>query len=170
MFQLGFPTGGNSTAPLGTLYNNAGTFAVPTGNADYYLYQMNTAGTVDFTGSTNFWLHFAGAVPPINVSGNNTWIGSGSSRIQNDGTAPLVFNLLPGSGLSGFTLMEGIILANGTTNQPIDFTIRRNWLRVRWHRSPHQLEQHRKLHRRYRGKAPGGQRVRPWHRHAHIAV
>src|SRR5207253_10048414 len=104
----------NTGAAIGTLTLNGGTFRVPSGSGDYYLNQLNmTGGTVDFSGSGNFWLHFTGASAGITLNyaypGAN-WIGSGSSRIQNDTASPLNINMNNG------TLNVGIILSNAGTN------------------------------------------------------
>ncbi len=119
VYQLGYTSGGNTSAPLGTLDLEGGTFKVPAGSADYYINSITTqtsSGILDFTGSTDFWLHFTGSNPSVVYAGNNTWIGANSSRIQNDATVPLNFNLN-----AGYVLNEGIILANGTNSQPILF-------------------------------------------------
>src|SRR5207244_4016861 len=61
-----FNTGGLSNlaaTAIGTLTLNGGTFRVPNGGGDYYLNQLatgSTGGAVDFTGSSNFWLHLTG--------------------------------------------------------------------------------------------------------------
>jgi autotransporter-associated beta strand protein len=124
VFQIGFVSGNNSGTPVGniTLYN--GTMAVSSGSAGYYVNTMTGTGTIDFTGSSNFGLHFTnGSSSPLisigtdlrnPLGGSFTWIGSGSSHIQNDATVPL--NIQIGSGDS---LTCGIILANGTTSQPM---------------------------------------------------
>ena len=68
-------TNGISNA-IGTLtINGAGTFRVPSGSGDYYLNQLAmTNGNVDFTGTSNFWLHFTGASAGITInSGTSTW-------------------------------------------------------------------------------------------------
>src|SRR5207302_1431187 len=83
--QLGtgtaIPTGGNVTVAAGAEFNTAGLsnfpgsaigtltldggrFVVPSGNGDYYLNKLAigpAGGSVDFTGSSNFWLHLTGA-------------------------------------------------------------------------------------------------------------
>src|SRR5581483_4285974 len=81
----------SSTTAIGTL-SLAGTFRVPTGAGDYYLNELEmSGGTVDFTGTSNFWLHFTpNGTPGIFIdSGTNTWTGAASSRIQNDTSAAL---------------------------------------------------------------------------------
>lgn len=110
--------GNNSGTAIGNLTLNGGTFRVPSGNADYYLNQLTmTGGSVDFTGTSNFWLHFTGAGAGINLnSGTNDWLGSSASRIQNDTGAPLTINVNPSA-----TLNAGIILSSGGSNP--NFTI-----------------------------------------------
>jgi autotransporter-associated beta strand protein len=127
VFQIGFTSGTNGGAAAGniTLYNGAMT--VPSGSADYYVNTMTGTGTVDFTGSSNFWLHFTNGVtgPLISIgtdarnplAGSFNWIGSGGSRIQNDAMVPLNVQVA-----SSDTLTCGIILANGATSQPIYVT------------------------------------------------
>jgi hypothetical protein len=114
--KLGFTTGNNSAAPVG-INLNGGTVAVPAGSADYYVGFINGGGNLDFTGSTDFWMHFTGSTPYINmatVPGIYSWIGANQSRIQNDGTAPLNVVMNPGT-----LLTSSISFANGTTGQPI---------------------------------------------------
>jgi autotransporter-associated beta strand protein len=116
--KLGFTSGNNAAAPA-HITLNGGTLAVPAGTADYYVTSLYGSGTLDFTGSTDFWMHFTGATPYIDLSvvpGSFVWTGANQSRIQNDGTAALNVQLNPGT-----TLTEGISLANGTTGQPILF-------------------------------------------------
>jgi fibronectin-binding autotransporter adhesin len=110
---------------IGTLYlggfgYGGGTFRVPTGGLDYYLNKLNmTGGTVDFTGTNNFWLHFTGAGAGIttNASGTTaTWVGAPNSRIQNDTAAPLTITVASGTTPSGIDLDAGITLSGGGTN------------------------------------------------------
>ncbi|HEY1380555.1 MAG TPA: autotransporter-associated beta strand repeat-containing protein, partial [Gemmataceae bacterium] len=69
-------------------------------------------GTVDFTGSTAFGLHFAGAGAGVTVNpGVNDWVGDGASRIQNDTNGPLTISLLGNSSLN-----VGVILSGGGSN------------------------------------------------------
>ena len=115
-----FNTGGlsngspsSSSNAIGTLTLNGGTFRVPTGNGDYWLNQLVMSdGTVDFTGTSNSWLHFTGASAGITInSGVANWIGSGNSRIQNDTGNPLTIYV------NGNTLLNaGIILSAGGAN------------------------------------------------------
>ncbi len=53
----------SSSNAIGMLsVDSTGTFRVPTGLGDYWLNKLTmTGGTVDFTGTNNFWLHFTGA-------------------------------------------------------------------------------------------------------------
>jgi autotransporter-associated beta strand protein len=123
-----FNTGGlsNSAATaIGTLYvggfgSQGGTFRVPSGSGDYYLNKLSmTGGTVDFTGTTNFWLHFTGAGAGITTNASSTtatWIGAAVSRIQNDTAGPLTITVAFGSTASGIDLDAGITLSGGGFN------------------------------------------------------
>jgi fibronectin-binding autotransporter adhesin len=72
---------------------------------------------VDFTGSSDFVMHLTGAGGGINVFGNGTWTGAGTSRIQNDMAAPIDLSIAPGA-----TLTSSIRLANGTSGQGFRLT------------------------------------------------
>jgi autotransporter-associated beta strand protein len=106
---------------IGTLaLSGTGTFRVPSGNADYHLNQLQmTGGTMDFTGTNNFWLHFrnAGAAITTNASSTTaTWIGAPGSRIQNDGTTTtLIMTVNSGSTPNGIDLDAGITLSSAGT-------------------------------------------------------
>ena len=53
----------NGTAAIGTLTLNNGTYRVSGGAGDFYLNQLivgSTGGTIDLTGTTNFWTHLTG--------------------------------------------------------------------------------------------------------------
>jgi fibronectin-binding autotransporter adhesin len=124
------PTGGNVTvgsggtfntngltnvnAAIGTLtLNSGGTLRVPNGSGDYYLNQLILGGgTVDYTGSSNSWLHFVGPGAGVTVNSSSQSFGAGTSRIQNDTAAPLPITVN-----SGATLTAGVILS-GTGNNP----------------------------------------------------
>src|SRR5438876_521493 len=76
----------SATTAIGTLaVNGTGVFRVSSGSGNYYLNQLQmTDGTVDFSGSANFWLHFTGSGAGITInSGTSTWPGMANSRIQN---------------------------------------------------------------------------------------
>jgi autotransporter-associated beta strand protein len=92
---------GSSTNAIGAITLTGGTFRVPSGSGDYWLNQLvMTGGTVDFTGTSNFWLHFtnAGAAITTNASPTTaTWIGAGTSHIQNDTAGPISITVNPGS-------------------------------------------------------------------------
>ncbi|HEY1378663.1 MAG TPA: autotransporter-associated beta strand repeat-containing protein [Gemmataceae bacterium] len=115
-FRIAFGAGGNSGGPIGTLtLDNNARFAVPTpGSTDYYLNRLEqgAGGRVDLTGSTDFALHLTGAGAGINVAGNGTWTGAGTSRIRNDTAAPLDLSIAPGA-----TLTSSIRLINGASQQ-----------------------------------------------------
>jgi autotransporter-associated beta strand protein len=121
-----FNTAGLSNSPasaIGTVTLNGGTFRVPSGNGDYYLNKLatgTTGGTVDFTGSSNFWLHLVNPGASITVGGNSTWIGAPASHIQNDTAAPIDINIANNSNF--VTLTNGIILANGINGQGFRLT------------------------------------------------
>jgi autotransporter-associated beta strand protein len=120
-----FNTDGLSNTPataIGRLtVNGSGSFRVPSGSGDYYLNQLQmTGGTVDFTGSTNFWLHFVGngaGITTNTASAATVWIGAGTSRIQNDTSGPLAITVNPSFLPSGIDLDDGIALANGVNGQ-----------------------------------------------------
>lgn len=112
-----FNTAGLSNFPgsaVGTLTLNGGRFVVPGGNGNYYLNKLTTGptgGTVDVTGSSNFWLRFINAGAGIAVAGDSTWVGAAGSRIQNDTADPLTITVNGNS-----TLDVGLILSNGGIN------------------------------------------------------
>jgi autotransporter-associated beta strand protein len=125
-----FSTGGLFNTPataIGRLtVNGSGTFRVPSGSNDYYLNQLQTTGgTVDLTGTTNYWLHFTGAGAAIATNSATTttsWVGAGTSRIQNDTANPLTITVNPSFLPSGIDLDDGIILSAGNGGNP-NFTI-----------------------------------------------
>jgi fibronectin-binding autotransporter adhesin len=108
-----FNTGGlsNTTArAIGTLTLNGGTFRVSSGGGDYYLNQLvMTGGTVDFTGTSNFGLHFPNSAAVTINPGTSTWVGDGTSRILNNSVNPLTISLHG-------TLNAGIILSADGSN------------------------------------------------------
>ena len=126
-FNIGSLSNTAATAIDGLHLNEGGTFLVASGNGDYHLrgLEMN-GGTVNFAGSSNFWLHFKEVhfSSPFSQyqrsSTTATWIGSGTglfaSRIQNDTANPLAITVAAGSTPSGIDLDAGIILSNGGTN------------------------------------------------------
>jgi autotransporter-associated beta strand protein len=110
-FNIG-GTNNASASAIGTLTLNGGTFRVPTGGADYFANQLvMTNGTVDFTGTSNFWLHLTNSSGITINAGNSTWTGAGTSRVQNDSGAALTLTVAA----SGF-LNAGIILSGSGTN------------------------------------------------------
>jgi autotransporter-associated beta strand protein len=132
-----FSTGGlsnNAAAAIGTLYLgytssftfDGGTFRVPSGSGNYYLNKLNmTNGAVDFTGANNSWLHFTGSGAGITTNASGTtaaWVGGGTSRIQNDTSAPLTITVGKGTTPSGVDLDAGIILSGGGTNPNFTLT------------------------------------------------
>jgi autotransporter-associated beta strand protein len=118
-FNIGALSNASASA-IGTLtVNGAGTFRVPGGNGNYYLNQLAmTGGTVDFTGTNDFWLHFVNGNAGITINNSSTtavWVGAPNSRIQNDTSSPLTITV-NSNGASGVNLDAGIALSNGGTN------------------------------------------------------
>jgi fibronectin-binding autotransporter adhesin len=107
-----FNIGGNSNTSataIGALSLNNATFRVPTGGGDYYVdHLVMTNGTVDVTGTSNFWLHLTNSAG-VTINGSSTWTGSGTSRVQNDSGAAATITVY------GF-LDAGIILSNAGSN------------------------------------------------------
>jgi autotransporter-associated beta strand protein len=108
----------NSTSlAIGTLALNGGTFHAPGGlGGDFYLNKLNmTGGTVDLSASPNYILHFVNAGAAITMSNVfpavSTWVGGGTSRVQNDTGGPLTINASTG------LLVAGIILSSSGTNR-----------------------------------------------------
>ena len=75
---------GGSSTPIGTLTLIGGTFRVPVGSGDYHLNTLTmTGGTVDYTGTSDFWLHFTGTGAGITTNASSataTWVGAGTSK------------------------------------------------------------------------------------------
>jgi fibronectin-binding autotransporter adhesin len=114
--QIGFTSGNNLTTPLANLsIGTNSTLRVPAGAADYYVNKLTTQGAIDFTGSSNFWLHLIGNNAAINATATSTWVGGGTSHIENDSATSAQFTVFSSP---TFPVTMGIILANGTTNQP----------------------------------------------------
>jgi fibronectin-binding autotransporter adhesin len=115
-----FNIGGNSNtaaSAIGALTLNGGTFRVPTGGGDYYMNQLvMTNGTVDVTGTSNFWLHLTNS-SGVTSNGSSTWIGAGTSRVQNDSGAAATITvngvLDAGIALSGHGNNADFIKAGG---------------------------------------------------------
>ena len=107
-------------SPMGTLTLLGGTFRVPTGSGDYYLNGLAmSGGTVDFTGTSKFWLHLTGTNPSISTSASTTtavWTGAGRSRIENDSSSPLTIDVAAGTTPSGIDLDAGIEISDGGTS------------------------------------------------------
>ena len=124
-FNIGGLSNNASTA-IGTLaLTGSSTSRVPSGNGDYFITQLGmTGGTVDFTGTSNFWLHLKGDPAPgdptrsygIDVQPSSTtvtWIGAPNSRIQNDSGRELYLSVWGGTTPSGIDLEAGIALSSG---------------------------------------------------------
>ena len=76
-----------------------------------------TGGTVDFTGSSSFWMHFTGAGASVTTLASDTtatWVGADVSRIQNDTGSPLTITVHDGP--AAIDLDVGIILSRHGTN------------------------------------------------------
>src|SRR6185437_8070210 len=103
--------GSNSTAPVGTMQLAGGKLTVPAGSADYYVNQLSVSngGSIDLTGASSFWLHMTGSGSRIDVAGNSTWTGPGTTRLQNDTSAMIDLALT-----SGTTLTNSIPLTAGS--------------------------------------------------------
>ena len=117
-FDLGPYT--NASAPvnaLGSLTINGGTLrATGATNSDFFVQQINmTGGTIDFTNTPFTYIHVTTAAG-ITINNGATWIGDGTSRIQNDTNGPLTI-----TGTGAHFLNAGIILSNGGTNP--NFTV-----------------------------------------------
>ena len=78
---------------LGGLTLTGGTLrATGATNSDFFTQQLTmTAGTIDFTNTPFTWIHVttAGGITVNADSTPSTWIGGGTSRIQNDTAGPL---------------------------------------------------------------------------------
>jgi len=111
-FRIDYTSGTNVVSPIGTMTLDFGTLRVPAGTGDYYVNKLiaSNGGKVDFSGSTNFWLHLTGAGAGISVTSDATWTGGGTSRIQNDtgGTVDITVS-------SGKGLVASVKLTNGTS-------------------------------------------------------
>ncbi len=132
------PTGGNVTVANGAQFNigsignstdsaigilnlaGSGTFRVTGGSSDYYLDKLvMTGGSVDLTGTANFFLHFLNNNALISTGSSSTTaslIGSGASRIQNDSGVPMDIIVGQGTTPSGIDLDAGVILSGAGAN------------------------------------------------------
>jgi autotransporter-associated beta strand protein len=116
--------GNNNTdaGAFGTLTLNGGTAAVTGGAGDLAINKVvATGGTLNFTGSANFWWHFrnAGAGITTNPSSTTTTFIQGASltsRIQNDTGSALLITVAAGTTASGIDLDNGIHMNAGGTN------------------------------------------------------
>ena len=74
----------------------------PPESTDYHINELvqGAGSTVNFTGSTNFDLRLVGTGAGITVTGNSTWTGAGTSRIQNDTDATIDLSIAPGATLT----------------------------------------------------------------------
>ncbi len=110
-------------AAIGTLALNGGTFRVPSGSGDYWLNQINTTnGTLDFTGTSGFKLHFKNAGAGIMLNANETWTGVGTVQIRNDSQSPLSISY------SGGSIFNAGVIFSGSGSNP-NFTFSGNNIR-----------------------------------------
>jgi fibronectin-binding autotransporter adhesin len=113
----------NASAPanaLGLLALSGGTLrATGATNSDFFVGQLGmTGGTIDFASTPFTWIHLttASGITFGPSATPSSWIGGGTSRVQNDTSAPV-----PITAAAGAMLNAGIILSNGGTNP--NFTI-----------------------------------------------
>jgi autotransporter-associated beta strand protein len=77
-FSIGFTTGSNSTAPIGMLTLNGGTFQMPAGSPLYFLTQFSTGaagGTVDLSGSNGSVVFTGPGSSSVTINGTTIWKG-----------------------------------------------------------------------------------------------
>ena len=108
--------GNNVGAAFGTI-TSAGSVKVTGGSGDLFQKNLNlTGGSLNFTGTTNFWWHFTGAGAGIAVTGGATPVTftgpTTGSRIQNDNAAALPINVTRGT--AGVDLDANINFTNAT--------------------------------------------------------
>jgi autotransporter-associated beta strand protein len=112
-FDIGSQSNSGNTA-IGTLTVEGGTFLVPSGSGEYHLNRLvMSGGTVDFTGSNEFKLHFRNSNAAITTLASTTganWIGSNNSYIQNSTASPLPITVENGS--ADIDLDAGIRMSN----------------------------------------------------------
>lgn len=117
-----FDIAGRSNTPateLGQIRLNGGRFTATSGSGDYYVSSLNaTGGTVDFTGTSNFWFHAGSGGITTNASSTPTvfTVNNAATRVQNDTSSPLPINVAQGSTPAGIDLDFGVTLSNGGTN------------------------------------------------------
>jgi fibronectin-binding autotransporter adhesin len=137
-------TQSNSMGPVGTLTLNNGTYRLSGGSGDFYLNKLvigATGGSVDMTGSTDYFTHFTGAGAGITVNSDSNWIGANTSHIENDTGSLLPFTLnssvtssvVFSAGTGGFRLLGGgvtLFLNSPTAMNSADFRVEVAYLRV----------------------------------------
>lgn len=102
---LDFGTFGNNNtdaAAFGTMTSNGGLIRVTGGSGDLATNRVEfTGGTMDFTGTTNFWWHFRNAGAELKTNAASTAVQligvTGGSRIQNDTGAVMPINVARGT-------------------------------------------------------------------------
>src|SRR5262249_13518702 len=79
-FQVGFTSGNNLAAPIGTVILDGGTLRVPAGNPAYFVNRITSTsagGTIDLTGSSAV-LDLTGTGAGVTINSNSAWSGAGS--------------------------------------------------------------------------------------------
>jgi autotransporter-associated beta strand protein len=116
---------GSTTNTFGDIAVNGGTVLIQ-GIDDPFIKSLTFAGgTLDFTGSSNMWLHFNGTGAGINVNTAGTTVNfiqgsSTTSRIMNDTAAPLPIVVASNSPANGIDLDAGILMSSIGTNNTFD--------------------------------------------------
>ncbi len=125
-FRLGTAVNNGAASTIGTIaLNGGGKLTVPGGSSDYYAKSLTSTGgstpVMDYTGSSNFWLHFTGAgISVTPTAGTAEFVGPGSgSRIQNDTAGPLPVVVAAG-GTGGVGLRSSIPFVSSGTNPNYD--------------------------------------------------
>ena len=149
-FNYGFGfSNNNNGAAIGTMTLNNGTYRVQAGTGDFYLNQLvigATGGTLDFSGTTNYWTRFTGAGAGITVNADSTWTGGGTSSIRNETSALLPItinnskvvtssvNFVNSSGGFGYRLtgsyLAELYLKNPTGANSANFRVESSTIRV----------------------------------------
>jgi fibronectin-binding autotransporter adhesin len=105
ILQLGFTSGTNSTAPLGTLTLNNGTFSIPAGAANFWLNQIvvgAAGGTVNMTSSTG--IEFTGTNPGATINGIANWT---AGFFENGAAAPATISVAANATLTSSAYLYG---------------------------------------------------------------
>lgn len=122
---MSFGTFGNNNSDagaFGSLTVTGGAAKVTGGAGDLAIRTVTlTGGSLDFTGTNNFFWHFRNAGAAINTLAAATTAtfvqgASTTSRIQNDTASPLVITVAAGTTPSGIDFDNGILMSAGGTN------------------------------------------------------